>query len=144
MDVHHRISYGWHASHSIVIAGAIILGVWQMGKKPSLEEVPRVYHGSAADLARIPWGPNFYVVFAAPGSGEFPYEIVDAIQRGAGVAKIENALEGHEGVWVSPKTPEAQAVADALAKMLGEPVQTYDDHGRNEIGVGFPQHRSAR
>jgi hypothetical protein len=140
MDNHDPVHYGLHGLAAIALAGVM----FGLSGKPSVDQVSAVYHADPVALSAIPFEKTGYRVLAGPGSGAFPYLLADAIREKGGSAVEEAALDGHEGIWLSPDTPASHAIADALSKIIGDPVGVINDRDRSEIVVGFPFHKAVR
>lgn len=138
---HHRIFYAWHGAQTAALLGAAVAGATMLAHKPSIEDIPRVYHASAVDLAAVPWGGHSFTVFASPSSGDFPDEVADAIRAKGGRATLEPTLDGHAGCFVSPDTVDGHAIAAAISRIVGESVGIYDHGGAFEVSVGVPAHK---
>jgi hypothetical protein len=92
--------------------------------------------------AGIPFGKHPYTIYIAEGAGELPYALEAMIEKSGDEAKTDSDIIPHEGIWVSPDTPDGHAVADAISKAIGEPVKVGNaDGGAYEIGVGRPTHK---
>ena len=90
-------------------------------------------------LEAIPFGHHDYTIYEASNSGETPYAVADYIRRLGNNVAVEGDVLPHTGIWVSPDTPEGHAVADAISKIIGEPVKVgNDNNGAFEIGIGHP------
>jgi hypothetical protein len=139
MDSHDMAHYGLAA----LLAGAIGYGGYQ-----SRAELPERYRLDGVEQAVKPFAGQRVIVFAAPGSASAPRAIAGAIKAAGGEPKVEMDSLAHEGMWVSPDTPEGRDVAKSLSDMIGETVavgnypqgeQAY--HTAYFIGVGTPKQK---
>ena len=139
MDSHHIAHYGISAVFAVAIGlSSVALYKINDGLSP-------VYHVSASDLAKVPFGKHDFTIYGAPGSGRAPAAFADAVMAAGGRAKVEIDIAAHSGIWVAPDNDEGQAIAKAISKAIGEPVQVgnFADGERVygsafQIGVGAP------
>lgn len=134
MDNHDKAHYALAA----VIACAVGAGGF-LGQQEIQRIKPEGYAFSVNDVASLPFGHHPYSVFPATGSGSLPESLATAIENAGNTVKVEGDLLPHAGIWISPDTDEGKALADALSKIVGEPVKVGNaDNGAFEIGVGHP------
>lgn len=134
MDNHHKVHYAL----ATVLVGAVG-SVGYFGQKEIQSIKPEGYAFTASDVASLPFGHHPYSVFPATGSGSLPESLAAAIENAGNTVKVEGDLLPHAGIWISPDTDEGKALADALSKVVGEPVKVGNaDNGAFEIGVGHP------
>jgi hypothetical protein len=134
MDIHDKVHYALAAVLAGTIGAVSFLGTREIQKIK-----PEGYNFSASDVASLPFGHHAYSVFPASGSGPLPESLASAIESAGNTVKIEGDLLPHAGIWVSPDTDEGKALADAISKLVGEPVKVGNaDGGAFEIGVGQP------
>jgi hypothetical protein len=103
---------------------------------------PSYYSVSDADLRALPFGKHKYEVFFTAGAEDFADDLVAAIKADGDEASAEGDLNPHEGIWLSPDTPDGHKLANALSKLIGEPVKVGDSgSGDIQIGVGRKPHK---
>lgn len=139
MDNHHKAHYALAA----VIATAVG-GMGYLGHRELQKIKPEGYSYTTSDLASLPFGHHQYAVFPASGSGSLPEALASAIEGAGNTVRVEGDLLPHPGIWVSPDTDEGKALADALSKLVNEPVKVGNaDGGAFEIGIGRPLEKRA-